>query len=599
MDDFCKNFKGGYCERVKMHVPRNWCIEVCQNQWYKKKRRSVNVPLKNNCNKKVLLVNFASAMKRFAESGFKLVDKKTYIEREVCCKTCGAGRTCPYCGCKLKVKDKLMSEKGCPNPQTYPKLKKYPPRDYWSVVNEKTSIIIAARNEPNLNRTIKGLTENATGDIEFIVVLDGDDQDVEFGDAAGIVIRNEKPLGRRVSINKAVERASGKYTFHIDAHCTIDYGWDTKLKCACDEKTLVFSRLVSLHPKTWKPRNRNVYTHVQLDRDLREKWWGHYRPEKRSLIEESMSFTGCSWMIRKDYYQQLGGFDESLDGYGHTGCEWSLKVWCNNGRLVIRHDVVCGHVFNSNIGGKLYKPDVMLQPKFKTRMYEIYGAGISDLVRKFDPVPGWDKESINKERLVTILRYTDESAPEKLMNYCFASLKKSAYNNKIITAKLMPGEKRGYLSLYSQLLRCINATDAEIVYIAEHDVLYHPDRFLFVPPRDDTFYYQKLSYRFNESGYFVHDKPIMSSLICNRLLLKKAVEERIEALHSGWRVKWVEPGKGDPLTRYNVDYYQLGMSVDIRHGKNFTGKRKPKDGKYLTTVDYWGDYKELLGKWNG
>ena len=45
--------------------------------------------------------------------------------------------------------------------------------------NIRLSIIIPARNEVYLNRTIKDLQDKATGDIEIIVVLDG--YDVEVG----------------------------------------------------------------------------------------------------------------------------------------------------------------------------------------------------------------------------------------------------------------------------------------------------------------------------------------------------------------------------------------------------------------------------------
>ena len=57
--------------------------------------------------------NFATAMVRWTRSGLKCVDKKTYIKRLLICSDCTNCRTCPKCGCYLKAKAALATEK-CP-----------------------------------------------------------------------------------------------------------------------------------------------------------------------------------------------------------------------------------------------------------------------------------------------------------------------------------------------------------------------------------------------------------------------------------------------------------------------------------------------------
>jgi len=41
----------------------------------------------------------------------------------------------------------------------------------------------------------------------------------------------------------------------------------------------------------------------------------------------------------------LGGHDETLGKHGNVGSEWSLKVWLTGGKMLLRTDVVCAHLF--------------------------------------------------------------------------------------------------------------------------------------------------------------------------------------------------------------------------------------------------------------
>ena len=57
--------------------------------------------------------NFAKAMIKWGGSGFKTVDKETYIKRRQICSACVDGWRCPHCGCMLWAKVALTTEK-CP-----------------------------------------------------------------------------------------------------------------------------------------------------------------------------------------------------------------------------------------------------------------------------------------------------------------------------------------------------------------------------------------------------------------------------------------------------------------------------------------------------
>ena len=276
------------------------------------------------------------------------------------------------------------------------------------------SVIMPARQEPYINNTIRSLYDNAVGEIEVIVILDGEAAEI---DERAKVIFHPKPLGRRVCMNEAASIARGKYLLHIDAHCSMSPEWDIRLIESCDERTLVVSIISVMDEKTGKIKPKHNYTFVYLNENIVEKWWGKYKKlSDCGVAEETMAMTGCGWLIRKDYYWQLGGCDESIGELGHLGPEWALKVWCNDpdlqGKMLLRTDVYCGHVFACH-STKIqpYTPQKISDAEFKNRMVAIYGDRIGRLRDKFNPPVDGNKtdavkssETVRVEQVIEVKR---------------------------------------------------------------------------------------------------------------------------------------------------------------------------------------------------
>jgi hypothetical protein len=160
------------------------------------------------------------------------IDERTIIERQVCCSMCTEGRTCPYCGCQIKKswflplgKSELSTE-GCPNPKTYPHLKRFPPKNYWRVCEQMSSIIIMSEdyNSAQIKEIVEKLLKNATGKIEILI---GGEWDIplNFKDIEEVVCFKE--INKREDI---VSLTKGEYVFYIDLCDYNDFGYDTKLK---------------------------------------------------------------------------------------------------------------------------------------------------------------------------------------------------------------------------------------------------------------------------------------------------------------------------------------------------------------------------------
>ena len=284
----------------------------------------------------------------------------------------------------------------------------------------KVSVIIPTINDPHLVRTINSLWGNSVNDIEFIIVNDGGKlldiahcptllKEIDLDKIK--VIQNFKQLGRRVSINSAAAMATGEYLFIIDAHCSMTQGWDVKLTQSCGKKNIAYSVIRDMHPDTWKYKPGD-YMHVRLNKDYTEKWWRRKDLEFCEIEEESIAFTGCAWMINKDRYWELGGYDESLGHYGWDGPEWSLKTWFNDGKVILRTDVICGHIFGTNDGGKLYPCRMIPKEDYIKYMKDRYENKIGKLIERFAPVPDWTEKgtqmSQNVKREIKVNRI-DES----------------------------------------------------------------------------------------------------------------------------------------------------------------------------------------------
>lgn len=256
------------------------------------------------------------------------------------------------------------------------------------------TVIIPTVNDPYLKKTMIDVWEHSSRDIDFIVINDGGTPlpDLHIDNSITTPmqyeyqgIEHKKTLGRRVSINKAAKIAKGSHLFILDAHCSMTPEWDTKMLESCPEKGIVVSCIQDMYGDSYELRP-GVYGHVYLNRAYEEKWWSR-KPVKRT--EEMMCFTGCSWLIPKDYFWECEGYDESLGGYGWDGPEWACKVWMgpNPGKVFLRSDVTCGHVFGTNENTKLFPISKILYGDYRQYMIERYGDKIEAFRKKFSPLP--------------------------------------------------------------------------------------------------------------------------------------------------------------------------------------------------------------------
>ena len=140
------------------------------------------------------------------------------------------------------------------------------------------------------------------------------------------------------------------------------------------------------------------------------------------------------------------------------------------------------------------------------------------------------------------------------------------------------------LSMYKQIYEGIRQCKTDVIFLIEHDVLYHPSHFDFTPEKADHFYYNRNQWHVNsETGktvtYLHNDTSQMCALREPLMVhIKRAVEVNTDRFHSRWGIS---PPKGIPPEEQKGKHYGVYMSevpnVDIRHPDTLTRVRMTKD----------------------
>ena len=141
------------------------------------------------------------------------------------------------------------------------------------------------------------------------------------------------------------------------------------------------------------------------------------------------------------------------------------------------------------------------------------------------------------------------------------------------------------LSMFKQILRALEETEADVVFHCEHDVLYHPSHFDFIPLREDTYYFNTNVWSVNADdgqALYYDGMKMTSGLVANRNILIEGYKRKISWVEkdgefSRRRIGF-EPGRRESSETRKDDYrWEIFQSefpnVDIKHGDNITRKR--------------------------
>jgi len=244
---------------------------------------------------------------------------------------------------------------------------------------------------------------------------------------------------------------------------------------------------------------------------------------------------------------------------------------------------------------------------------------------------------------LTILYITDNALDPVIADRCMELLDWSARGNRIVSVSQKPLEfgdnvcvgeiGRVALSIDVQIKAGLEVIDTPYVAIAEHDCVYVPEHFDFVPKEKETFWYNTncwLAQYYNPNwpelnGQFSKypGRRVQSQMVCWADMFRGVTDRKIKILSDpAYQKRWPvrsrlgEPGTNYPgrsrkvfgrdpklqhLWREVKDYINItgakdweteNPNIDIRHGGNFTGPRRGKLRSY--EIPYWGTLEDVM-----
>lgn len=283
------------------------------------------------------------------------------------------------------------------------------------------SIIIPAKNEIYLQKTIDDILLKAKGEIEIIPVLDGYWPNPSLKDDDRIkILHRGKGRGMRAAINDGAIIARGKYLMKCDAHCMFDEGFDLKLIEDYHDNWIVIPRRLRLDAENWcieesskhKPPIDYEYLGSPGHYGAKGNKWDQRTVERMNdpkyLIDETLSFQGSCWFMSKDHFDNfLHGMSE--EGYGtfvREAQEIGLKTWLGGGKVMVNKKTWYAHLHKGPKLGRMYFIDKRGMERgnaycddfwFNNRWLDAKH-DLAWLIERFMPVPSWTPELIEKVR---------------------------------------------------------------------------------------------------------------------------------------------------------------------------------------------------------
>ena len=509
------------------------------------------------------------------------------------------------------------------------------------------SVLIPARNEMFLKRTIEEVLAKAEADTEIIAVADGCWPDPPIVDHPRVVlVHHTESIGQRAATNEAARISRAKYILKCDAHCAFDQGFDKKLIAPYEAGEVgpdvtTVPRMYNLHgfdwqcqgcgrrtyqgPRpqrceqcggeahemavVWLPRLSRMTDFARFDHTLHFQYWRGYdaRPEAKGEIADLMCCVGACWMLPRARSWEIGGMDEEHGSWGQMGVELACKSWLSGGRQVVNKRTWFAHMFRTQAGFGFPYPNPGID-KARRHSRALWFDGkwpgakrpLKWLLDKFAPVPDWHDNpgaplvgppaGAAKRATVGMVYYTDNRLDERLMAACQAVLNRCVNGHDLVTVSLKPMSfgrnltlalERGVLTMFKQILAGLEACRADVVFLVEHDLLYHPSHFEFRPERKDAFYYNENTWKVDAAdGKALHYICKQTSGLCAwRELLVEHYKKRVARVEAeGYnRNMGFEPGCHRPPRGVDdhpaLAWMSASPNIDIRHGANLTPSR--------------------------
>ncbi|XP_034948110.1 polypeptide N-acetylgalactosaminyltransferase 5 isoform X2 [Chelonus insularis] len=232
-----------------------------------------------------------------------------------------------------------------------------------------TSIVIVFHNEAwsTLLRTVWSVINRSPRSLlkEIILVDDASERDhlkqdledyVRMLPVPTYVLRTEKRSGLIRARLLGAKHVKGQVITFLDAHCECTEGWlEPLLSRIVENRTTVVCPIIDvISDDTFEYITASDMTWGGFNWKLNFRW---YRVAQREMDRRNGDRTaplrtptmaGGLFSIDKEYFYEIGAYDEGMDIWGGENLEMSFRIWMCGGTLEIATCSHVGHVFRKS-----------------------------------------------------------------------------------------------------------------------------------------------------------------------------------------------------------------------------------------------------------
>ena len=305
-------------------------------------------------------------------------------------------------------------------------------------------VLIAARNEQFLGQTIGDVLAHAHSKTRVIAILDGNWPVVPIPDDPRVIlVHHSESIGQRAAVNEAARISRARYLMKLDAHCSVEDGFDAKLiaadaeldrpdvtqipgqrnlhvynqRCvACGTETYQCPPLTACgkcggaieQVMVWQPKRGSMTTAWRFTPEPKFAYWNSFRrrPDAQPDIHDVMTSLGACFFMRRARFEEIGGLDESIGSWGSFGIEIALKSMLSGGRHVVNRRTWFAHFFR--VGGLHFPYPITgaaqeaARERSRTLWFTNSWPGqtlpLSAVLEKFWPIDGWTEADLAAHR---------------------------------------------------------------------------------------------------------------------------------------------------------------------------------------------------------
>ncbi|GAB1597396.1 polypeptide N-acetylgalactosaminyltransferase 1-like isoform X14 [Argonauta hians] len=232
--------------------------------------------------------------------------------------------------------------------------------------NLKTSIVIVFHNEAwsTLLRTVHSIINRSPPELlEEVIMVDDASERGYLGKklddyvakltAKVHIVRLEERTGLIRARLKGAAVAKGKILTFLDAHCECSPGWLEPLIAEIhkNRKSVVCPIIDVISDDTFEYITGSDMTWGGFNWKLNFRWYPvpqremQRRDGDRALPTKTPTMAGGLFAIERDYFYEIGSYDEGMDIWGGENLEMSFRIWMCGGQIFIVTCSRVGHVF--------------------------------------------------------------------------------------------------------------------------------------------------------------------------------------------------------------------------------------------------------------